>query len=89
MRINGWTDIESGERLAAKLEPGPPAEGDTRSMPARRADLFLDIVEAGGSDRPNLVVHVASQTLLEGRPGVSETSRGTVPHRRRDQTHLM
>ena len=78
MRINGWTDIESGERLAAKPEPGPPAPGDTRSMAARRADLFLDMVEGAGSDRPGLIVHVASQTLLEGLPGISETVNGTV-----------
>ncbi|MET0696975.1 MAG: DUF222 domain-containing protein, partial [Acidimicrobiia bacterium] len=29
MRINGWVDIESGERLAARLDPGPPLPGDS------------------------------------------------------------
>ena len=27
MRINGWVDIESGEQLAARLDPGPPLPG--------------------------------------------------------------
>ena len=53
MRINGGVDIEAGERLRADLEPGPPAEGDTRSTPARRADVLLDIltprIEVAGS----------------------------------------
>ena len=76
MRINGWVDIESGERLAARLDPGPPLPGDTRSTPARRADLLLDMVE-GGSDRPSLIVHVSAETLLEDKPGLSETEHGT------------
>ena len=76
MRINGWVDIESGERLAARLEPGPPLPGDTRSTAARRADLLLDMVE-GGSDRPSLIVHVSAETLFEDKPGLSETERGT------------
>ena len=76
MRINGWVDIESGERLAARLDPGPPVPGDTRTTPARRADLLLDMVE-GGSDRPSLVVHVSAQTLVEDKPGITETEHGT------------
>ena len=36
------------------------------------------MVEGAGSDRPGLIVHVASQTLLEGLPGISETVNGTV-----------
>jgi hypothetical protein len=76
IRINGWVDIEAGERLRAGLELGPPAEGDTRSTPARRADLLLDIMN-GASGRPDILVHVAADTLLEGRPGISETSSGT------------
>jgi hypothetical protein len=76
MRINGWLDIESGERLVAGLDPGPPAEGDTRSTPARRADLLLEILE-GSSDRPGITVLVSAETLLDGRPGVSETGAGT------------
>lgn len=76
IRINGWVDVEAGERLRAGLELGPPAEGDTRSTPARRADLLLDIMN-GASGRPDILVHVSAETLLEGRPGISETSTGT------------
>jgi len=76
MRINGWVDIESGERLAARLDPGPPLPGDTRSTAARRADLLLEMVE-GGSDRPSLVVHVSADNLFEGKTGISETDHGT------------
>ncbi len=76
IRINGWVDIEAGERLRAGLELGPPADGDTRSTPARRADLLLDIMN-GASGRPDVLVHVAAETLFEGRPGISETGTGT------------
>ncbi|MGH8871652.1 MAG: DUF222 domain-containing protein [Acidimicrobiia bacterium] len=76
MRINGWFDIESGERLAAGLEPGPAPDGDTRSTPARRADILLEVLE-GCSQRPSVSVLVSAETLLEGLPGVSETSNGT------------
>jgi hypothetical protein len=76
MRINGWVDIEAGERLRAELEPGPPAEGDTRSTPARRADVLLDILN-GASNRPSLVVHVSAETLAHRDPGISETGNGT------------
>jgi hypothetical protein len=69
-------DIESGERLLAGLEPGPPVEGDDRSTPARRADLLLEILD-GASDRPNLTVHISAETLFERRRGVSETENGT------------
>ncbi len=75
IRINGWVDIESGERLRAGLELGPPVEGDTRSTPARRADLLLDIMN-GATGRPDILVHVSAETLLEGKPGISETSSG-------------
>lgn len=78
MRINGWTDLESGERLVSRLDPGPPTAGDTRSAAARRADLFLEMVEGGVSERPGLIVHVSAETLLEGLPGVAETANGTV-----------
>ena len=76
IRINGWVDIESGERLRAELEPGPPAEGDTRSTPARRADVLLDILN-GASGRPDITVHVTAGTLTRREPGISETSTGT------------
>jgi len=76
MRLNGWLDIESGERLAAGLDPGPPAEGDTRSTPARRADLLLEMLE-GSSERPGISILVSAETLLDGRPGISETGAGT------------
>jgi hypothetical protein len=54
VRIAGWVDVEAGERLRAVLDPGPPAEGDTRSTPARRADVLLDVVN-GASGRPGAV----------------------------------
>ena len=76
MRINGWVDIESGERLAARLDPGPPLPGDTRSTPARRADLLLEMVESN-TDRPGLIVHVSAETLFDDKPGLSETEHGT------------
>ncbi|HLF62030.1 MAG TPA: DUF222 domain-containing protein [Acidimicrobiia bacterium] len=76
MRINGWVDIEAGERLRAELEPGPPAEGDTRPTPARRADVLMDILN-GASHRPDITVHVAAETLIQSGPGISETSNGT------------
>ena len=76
MWINGWLDVEAGERLRAELEPGPPAEGDDRSTPARRADVLLDILN-GASERPNITVHVSAETLIHRAPGISETSTGT------------
>ena len=76
VRVNGWFDIESGERLLAGLEPGPAPAGDTRSTPARRADNLLEMLE-GSSDRPSMIVHVSAETLLDGFPGISETGNGT------------
>ena len=76
MRINGWVDIETGEEMRARLDPGPPAPGDDRSVPARRAALLVDIVNGAG-DRPGLIVHVSAETLLEDKPGISETDHGT------------
>jgi hypothetical protein len=76
MRVNGWFDIESGERLLAGLEPGPAPAGDTRSTPARRADILLEMLE-GSSQRPSISVLISAETLLDGLPGVSETSNGT------------
>lgn len=76
VRLNGWYDIESGEALRAILEPGPPAVEDTRSTPARRADVLLDILN-GGSKRPNLIVHVDSGTLSGEGEGIAETGSGT------------
>lgn len=76
IRINGWVDIEAGERLRAGLELGPPAEDDTRSTPARRADLLLDIMN-GASGRPDITVHVSAEALSRNEPGISETSSGT------------
>jgi hypothetical protein len=76
IRINGWVDIEAGEQLRAELEPGAPAEGDTRSTAARRADVLLDILN-GASNRPNLTVHVSAETLAHREPGISETAHGT------------
>ena len=76
MRINGWVDIESGEQLAARLDPGPPLPGDTSNLAARRADLLLEMVESN-TDRPGLIVHVSAETLLEDKPGISETEHGT------------
>jgi hypothetical protein len=75
MRVNGWFDIESGERLLAGLEPGPAPAGDSRSTPARRADILLEMLE-GSSQRPNISVLVSAETLIDGLPGVSETSNG-------------
>jgi hypothetical protein len=76
IRINGWVDIETGERLRATLEPGPAPDGDSRSAPARRADLLIDII-SGASGRPDILVHVSAQTLLDDRDGISETGSGT------------
>jgi Domain of unknown function (DUF222)/HNH endonuclease len=76
MRINGWVDIETGEEMRARLEPGPPTPGDDRSAPARRAALLVDIL-SGAGDRPGLIVHVSAATLLEDKPGITETSNGT------------
>ena len=76
MRINGWVDIETGEEMRARLEPGPPAPGDDRSAPARRAALLVDILNGAG-DRPGLIVHVSAETLLEDKRGITETSNGT------------
>jgi len=76
IRINGWVDIETGERLRATLEPGIPADGDTRSTPARRADLLVDILN-GASGRPDIIVHVTADTLTGTGSGISETSHGT------------
>lgn len=76
VRVNGWFDIESGERLLAGLEPGPPPPGDSRSTPARRADILLEMLE-GSSRRPSISVLVSAEGLIGGLPGVSETSNGT------------
>jgi len=76
IRVTGWMDLESGERLAARLEPGPPSDDDTRTTPARRADILLDIID-GASERPGIIVHVSAETLLRGSPGISETANGT------------
>ena len=76
MRINGWVDIETGEEMRARLEPGPPASGEDRSAPVRRAALLIDILNGAG-DRPGLIVHVSAETLLEDEPGISETANGT------------
>ena len=76
VRLNGWLDVEAGERLITQLDPGPPAEEDTRSAPARRADLLVDILN-GSSRRPDIIVHVSSETLGGRTPGISETGRGT------------
>ena len=76
MRINGWFDIETGEEMRARLEPGPPTPGDDRSTPARRADILVDILNGAGN-RPGLIVHVSAETLFEGQAGFSETEDGT------------
>lgn len=76
IRINGWVDIETGEHLRATLEPGPPAEDDNRSAPARRADLLIDIL-GGATNRPDIIVHVTADTLANRTPGISETGYGT------------
>jgi Domain of unknown function (DUF222)/HNH endonuclease len=76
MRISGWVDIETGEEMRSRLEPGPPSPGDDRSTPARRADILVDILNGAGN-RPNLILHVSAETLLEGQPGISETENGT------------
>jgi Domain of unknown function (DUF222)/HNH endonuclease len=76
MRINGWVDIETGEQMRSRLEPGPPTPGDDRSTPARRADVLIDILNGAG-DRSGLTVHVSAETLFEGKPGISETEYGT------------
>jgi hypothetical protein len=81
MRFTGWTDLESGGMMRARLDPGPAAPGDTRSTPARRADLLIDILNGAG-DRPNILVHVSAETLLETDPAkktanLAETGSGT------------
>jgi hypothetical protein len=76
MRFSGWTDLESGEMMRARLDPGPPGPGDTRSTPARRTDLLIDIL-SGAGDWPHMIVHVSDETLLEGATGLSETASGT------------
>jgi hypothetical protein len=76
MRFNGWTDLESGEMMKARLDPGPPAPGETRSTAARRTDLLIDIL-GGAGDRPHVIVHVSDETLLSGTRGLSETGSGT------------
>ena len=76
MRINGWVDIETGEEMRARLEPGPPDPGDDRPVPARRADMLINILNGAGN-RPGLIVHVSAETLLEAKPGISETEHGT------------
>lgn len=76
VRFSGWYDVETGERLRATLEPGPPAEGDTRSAAARRADVLVDILN-GASGRPAITVHVSAETLTRSEPGISETGHGT------------
>jgi len=76
VRVNGWFDIESGERLLAGLEPGPAMDGDTRSTPARRADILLEMLE-GSSQRPSISLLVSAETLIDGLPGISETGNGT------------
>lgn len=42
----------------------------------RRADILVDILNGAGN-RPGLVLHVSAETLLAGRPGISETENGT------------
>ena len=76
IRVAGWYTIETGEFVRAALEPGPPAEGDTRSTPARRVDQLFDILN-GASNRPNVLVHVNAANLTDGGPGISETSHAT------------
>ena len=76
VRLNGWMDIESGERLIAQLDPGPPAEEDTRSAPARRADMLIDILN-GSSQRPDIIVHVSAETFGKSGADLSETAHGT------------
>jgi hypothetical protein len=76
MRFSGWTDLESGEMMRARLDPGLPAPGDTRSAAARRTDLLIDILEGAG-DRPHMIVHVSDGTLLKGATDLSETGSGT------------
>jgi hypothetical protein len=76
VRVNGWLDLEAGERLFARLDPGPAAENETRSIAQRRADLLVELVD-GCSDRPSMVVHVSAETLIDGLPGISETVNGT------------
>jgi hypothetical protein len=77
-RVSGWVDVESGERLRAVLDPGPPLPGDTRSAAARRADALMDVVN-GASGRPDIIVHVTADTLLgttsAGDDGVADPSR--------------
>ena len=77
MRINGWVDIESGERAEQPDSiPDLLLPGDTRTTPARRADLLLDMVD-GAVGSTILIVHVSAETLLEDKPGITETSNGT------------
>lgn len=74
--VKGWFDIEAGEIAMASLDPGPPAVGDTRSIAARRADQFLDIIN-GATQRPNLTIHVSADAFNDKPAGTSETTNGT------------
>ena len=77
MRINGWVDIESGERLAARLDPGPPLPGDTRSTRSPASRPAPRHGRREGRTDLGLIVHVSAETLLEDKPGLSETEHGT------------
>lgn len=72
VRFAGWTDVESGERMRAILDPGPPSPGDTRSASARRADVLVDVIVNAASARPDIIVHVTPEVLT--RQAMDEAS---------------
>lgn len=69
-------DEEAGEQLLSALEPGPPAEEDSRTLPQRRADQLMDVLN-GGTEKPNITVHVSAEALTDPGPTISESSYGT------------
>lgn len=74
--------------LLNRLDPGPPAPEDTRSLAQRRADRLMELTTTS-MDRPQLLVHVDLERLnathlplttpsSARRPCVAETEHGTV-----------
>ncbi|MDQ6773841.1 MAG: HNH endonuclease, partial [Candidatus Dormibacteraeota bacterium] len=77
--IDGLLDAESGEVVRTALETlmGPPAAGDERTAPQRRADALVELMrrqlDAGrlpevGGKKPHLTL-VAEMGTLGGEPG--------------------
>lgn len=56
---------EETDMLLRVIEQGPPAPGDTRSLPQRRADRLVEII-ASAMDRPQLLIHVTAEPAPVG-----------------------